>query len=846
MNWLVRTFAGVDAASTPGSSGASSIGAWQLEFTYALATWQWALVIIGAILAAWWCYRGLKGTWWLRTIAASLRALVLMLLALLLTGPKLVLSKESIEKDWVVALVDRSGSMQLRDVLEPGTSQPLSRDEQLRASWNAQSPLWNQLESSRVFSVLGFDGAVYPLMQPSAPAPATTSPSIDPLTAPAASSDSMSRWLATSWPAPTGVASDLPGAIEGALERASARPLAGIILFSDGQSSRAVPRSLIRTLQSQRVSVFVVSLGSEDAVSDLAVASLRHPSSAFAGDPVPVQVRVSRLGPTSLKATGRLQLIDRTTQTVLSEQTVAFEPIPEQASATSTPQELSVTLTAAPPKGATAADWQVAIIPEQRDLSSTNNARDLRMSVVDRPMRVLMIDGLPRWEYRFLKNILSREASLEFAAFILAPGRRFLQEGSEQVLSVPTTPEEWRKFDVIMLGDVLPSNLSQAQQEQLVDRVARGGAGLLWIGGEGAVPAAYRGTPLASLLPMNLTDEGTLVSKVQSDVTLRPTPLAEQLGVLRLLDEKRDGSFWPPAVSDPQSGWSRLRWMQAFAPDQLKPATEILALGIPVDNSSGNIAPLPAVMTMRYGAGRIVYVATDEIWRWRFGRGEELPEKFYLQLIRLLGRESVSRADQPAVLSFSPASSGVNQPVRVQLELIDQQSIERYTQLRQSGSGELSVKLSLAPPTPATAPSTTIDVPLRLEEDQIATSSTGSRVLLVGSFIPPQAGIWTAEASGMDFSGQAVTGRIEVQRLETELARPQTDHALLADLARQTGGAVLAPGELAKLAELLPRREVRTLGIAREITLWDRWYWLAIIISLLTAEWLVRRGLRLV
>jgi hypothetical protein len=69
---------------------------------------------------------------------------------------------------------------------------------------------------------------------------------------------------------------------------------------------------------------------------------------------------------------------------------------------------------------------------------------------------------------------------------------------------------------------------------------------------------------------------------------------------------------------------------------------------------------------------------------------------------------------------------------------------------------------------------------------------------------------------------------------------------LLADLARQTGGAIIMPDELSKLAEMLPRREVRTLGIAREITLWDRWYWLAIVITLLSAEWLVRRGLRLV
>lgn len=835
MNWLVRTFAGVEPS-------ANADATWQLEFAHALATWQWTLVVVGAVAAAWWCYRGLKGAWWLRSIAAGLRALVLILLAVLVTGPKLVLSKESIEKDWVLALVDRSGSMQLRDVLEPGAAQPLSRDEQLRKAWEGSGQLWNSLNDGRVFSVLGFDASVYPMMAQSANPPSGTAPPPSP---PQSATPQDTRWITTNWPAPAGTASDLPGAIEGALERASARPVAGLVIFSDGQSSRTVPRALVRTLQSQRVSIFAVPLGSEDAVSDLAVASVRYPSSAFAGDPVPVQVKISRLGPTGLAASGRVQLIDRSNQQVLAEQAVRFE----QTADASGNQEQTLTLTAAPPpgQGTTSVNWQVTIIPDQRDLSASNNTRDLQMSVVNRPMRVLMIDGLPRWEYRFLKNILSREASLEFAAFILAPGRRFLQEGSEQVLSVPTSPEEWRRFDVIMLGDVLPTNLSAQQQEQLVERVARGGAGLLWIGGEGAVPSAYRGTPLASLLPMNLTEDSSVVSIAAGDVTLRPTPLAEQLGVLRLLEEKQEGSFWPAAVSDPQSGWSRLRWMQAFAPDQLKPATEVLALGLPVENASGNIAPLPAVMTMRYGAGRVVYVATDEIWRWRFGRGEELPEKFYLQLIRLLGRESVSRADQPALLSFAPASSGVNQPVRVQLELIDQQSIERFGQLRQAGTGELSVKMSLLPAgTESSTATQSTDVPLRLEDGELAASPSGSRVLLVGSFVPPQAGTWSGEASGMDFGGQSITGRLEVQRLESELARPQTDHVLLADLARQTGGAVVMPDELGKLAELLPRREVRTLGIAREVTLWDRWYWLVLVIVLLTGEWLVRRGLRLI
>src|SRR3954470_3870801 len=109
--------------------------------------------------------------------------------------------------------------------------------------------------------------------------------------------------------------------------------------------------------------------------------------------------------------------------------------------------------------------------------------------------------------------------------------------------------------------------------------------------------------------------------------------------------------------------------MQRLEPGTLKPAAEALAFAAPVE---GTGTPTPAVVTMRFGAGRIIYVATDEVWRYRFGKGEDLPERFYMQLIRLLGRESVARAGKPAVMSLTPKDPDVGSAVRVGVELIDQ------------------------------------------------------------------------------------------------------------------------------------------------------------------------------
>ncbi|MBK7405797.1 MAG: hypothetical protein IPJ41_14545 [Phycisphaerales bacterium] len=83
-----------------------------------------------------------------------------------------------------------------------------------------------------------------------------------------------------------------------------------------------------------------------------------------------------------------------------------------------------------------------------------------------------------------------------------------------------------------------------------------------------------------------------------------------------------------------------------------------------VFQSSGG-DPSPTVVTMRFGAGRVVFVGSDELWRWRYGRGEALPERFYLPLVRLAGRGSLARAGRPVVLEAAPATIGVETPVRI-------------------------------------------------------------------------------------------------------------------------------------------------------------------------------------
>lgn len=781
----------------------------RFAFAMELAPWEWASVAVACAIAAWWCYRKLEGPNWARATLGVVRTLTLLLLVFLACGPKLTRPNETVERDWVLFLVDRSSSLRIADAEVDGTR--TGRDAQLRSFLARSAPSLQRLASEKNVTWLGFDSGTYELRAPQAGSSVSSPVVLD---------------------APVGRRSDLGAAVEAGLARLAARPISGIVVFSDGRSSDQLPRPLLRRLAAERIPVMTVALGSSEPLSDIAVRSAQGPGVAFVNDNVPIEVELERTGALGKPARTAVELVDTLTGAVLLRRDADWPAAaPGEAD-----QRQRLTLAGT---GAAAGNsrWVVRLVTETPDLVPDNNEQAVSIDLVDRPLHVLYLDGYPRWEYRYIKNLLSREKSVQFAAMLLASGRRYLTEGSLAIDSLPNSPAEWERFDVLVMGDVRPEVFTPEQLAQIKQRVAVGGAGLIWIGGESATPTAWRGTPLADLLPIALGPSDT-IRPWDTDVTLAPTPLADRLGVMRLTQlPQEDGSFWPKFVSDPALGWTRLRWVQRIDPSQLKPAAEALAIARPTD-ASPTALPTPAVITMRFGAGRSLYVATDEIWRWRYGRGEDLPEKFWLQMVRLLGRESVARSGRPAILEVAPARSEVAKPVRITLELQDQALLDaapasvnvRITKIGETGA-------EAASPTPAAGGA---ELTLRP-----ALGEAGGRRNFVGVWIPQATGRYRVTATDALLTSANLSTEAEVWLADDELRRPETDHALLAQISRETGGTALRGEELAKLDRLLPKREIRVALAPDEQTLWDAPASLLLLLVLLTMEWVGRRLIRL-
>ena len=794
MNELLNAMFGLD----PIAFGDEGV---RFEFARAIPAWGWALIALGAAALGAAGYARLLGDRRARLALATVRTLALLLIAVLAAGPQLVRQSTTTEEDAVIVLADRSASMAVAD----GSAAGRTRDEHLKDTIRAASETWQEIAADKRLLWYGFDAAAYRLDVP---------PEED-------------QEGAT--PSPTlgdaeGDATRLGSAIARVLDQQAGRPVSGVLVLSDGGSSDRATAVVSERLAAERVPVFTVPFGSPDPVPDVSVARVETPRRVFPRDRVPIRVTLehSGLADDAQRAAGpgRLELIDERTGRVLQSREIA----PEDRDA----DEPMVLFARADEPGEQ--PWSVRFRPAGPDLLQENNRRQAPVIAVDRDIRVLYIDGYPRWEQRYLKTLLIREQSTDVTAVLLAANRRYQQDGNTTIDRLPTSPEEWAEFDLVILGDVRGQLFGSAQLLGLRSHVSQRGAGLLWLAGPASVPQSWHGTDLGDLLPLRASETGSAgvappaPPTFDEDVVLRPTEAARRLGLLSV-DAQGDAAL-PPAIFNPGLGWPRLRWAQRLEAERLKPAVAVLARALPATQPEASQAS-PLVLSMRFGAGQLAYVGTDDLWRWRYGRGEVLYERFWIPLVRSLGRSALERGEAGVSLVARPSEATIGQTVTPRLELFDPALIEIL-------GDRIAARVETEEGEPLTN--------LTLSRDPTA---AGTRVAYTAAWTPADAGRYMIRTDEPALAQADPAAAVTVVRPNDERRRPQANHALLRGLADSSDGLVLNPDELQTLPGLLPNRSRVSAGPREVATLWDRPWALALVVLLLAGEWVGRRLIRL-
>jgi uncharacterized membrane protein len=625
-----------------------------------------------------------------------------------------------------------------------------------------------------------------------------------------------------------GRASDIGVALRTIAERYRGRPVAGVLLMTDGNATDMAEQFYDL---SGVPPVYPVVIGGRRPLKDISLTNVSVSQTSFEDAPVMIQADVEasgyagktiavdllensgkvverqtlKISKNDEKQVFRFRLRPDKTGVLFYHLNVAEEISPGYGGLRPEEQDRLPTL-----RSSTAAAGGSDQLEAPSEATLVNNKRTL---VVDRgkgPYRILYVTGRPNWEYKFLRRAISEDEQVQLVGLLRVARREPKydwrgragevsnplyrgfdnkdQEQTEQydqpVLvrlntrdeaelrdGFPKTREELFGYHAVILDDIEAEFFSHDQMELLQEFVAKRGGGFLMLGGkESFKQGSFHRTPIVHILPVYLDR------------------LARQETVTRAyLNLTREGWLqpWARLCDNEQDELQRLLEMPAFrvlnCVRAVKPGARVLAT---VGDDPAQ--QLPALVVHRYGNGRAAALTIGDIWRWGLKQNQMRDDmnRFWRQTLRWLV------ADVPNRISFQAAHKRdqVNQPVVFQV---------RVRKKNFEPMDNVSIAIEVRDPEAQK---------LQLTAEPVLTESG----LFEATYIPRYNGSYFAtavvnDANGLEV-GEAKTGwAVDLEAHEFRSIR--TNRPLLERIARQTGGQVIELNALDDFVRSLPSRD---------------------------------------
>jgi uncharacterized membrane protein len=607
---------------------------------------------------------------------------------------------------------------------------------------------------------------------------------------------------------PTGQNTQVGKSIRAVLDDLQGQRLAGVVVLTDGRDTPAQPiAATLAQLQDSGVKVYPVMVGSEDMPTNVAIQSVFAQDSAFKDDIVNVRVQVRGSGFSAGK-TVLLQLKDKKTGAQMSgpdgkpvEQSIVLDAdAPVEAELQIKPTEVGVL------------DLVVEAVKQTGEIDDEDNTREIQIAVLDAKINVLYVDGYPRWEYRYIKNEMIRDATVDISCLLTSADPSFKQEGDKPITRFPESIEEMMEYDVVLFGDVDPRQFSDAQLQLVHDFVAKRGGGFGMVAGPRWSPQSFKGTPIESIIPVNvakvLAEDGTTTITQGFRLALTKDGLTSP--IFRFFTDKAQNEKYL------REDLQFIFWYCRGA--IVKAGVGEVYAEHPTDTGpDGRKAPI--LVLGRFGAGRTLFSAIDDSWRWRYYTGESIFDIYWVQQLRYLAL-SKKLGQRRFTLTTAKPIYELGQQVRVTLRVLDPQLLQQLPdQIRvdiQDGTGRVIRQESL----------------VRQE---------GSADMYVLSFAADQIGKFIVKLPSIAGGADALELPVEVSVPRLELVQPQVDRVSLARIAAETRGQVI---ELRRAAQVLPTlipSAAKVIPIESGQPLWDAPLAMVLFVFLITTEWLLRK-----
>ncbi len=748
LSWLL----GIDRGEIADGAGV------RLKFAALWPTW---VILVFAAAAIWlvaWLYSREKGTATRRrkVALAVLRCLLIGLVLLVLFKPILSVEKSEFKEAYVVALLDDSLSMRLRDrygdaKLRAALARVAALDE-AKLDEASRADLVNGVLANTALDLLGRIGRDCKLRV------ATFAGDVRGVDAqawkPKAPGDVPK--LVT----PQGDRTLLGSALRELADGLRGHRIAAAIAFTDGRTQDVEPTALevakrLAAIHGESFPVFTVGVGAIEEAKDIEVVKILAPTAVKKDDQVTFNAVIAAKGfegevDVLLKADGKLVRTVRTRLEGGEPQTVAIRYTPDAAGTFR---------------------FTVEVPPEQGELSTENNVAQHVLTVKDARTKVLFVAGQPSYFYRFLKNTLVVDKSILLSCWLQTADSDFIQEGSRRITHYPETRQELFEFDVVIFSDVDPTALRPEQFADLRAFVGQFGGGFIFVAGAFHPPEAWKGTPVEELLPIatgGVTATGDLLASrtLKEAFRARLTEQGRTHGIAQLADTPEESQkIW--------EGFPGTYWYHPVS--RAKPGGVVLAEH-PYDRDERG--PMPLIVVGRYDPGRTLYCGLDGTWRWRFWVGDVHFGRFWVQAINYVGTYRILGGSRRIQLATDKRSYALGERVVVQAQCLD----DAFRPLQAEG---VEAKLE-----PAGAPAQTV---------RLLPSRQGQGIF-EGSFVAARPGSTVLSvALGTEQESQS----FDVHLPDTEFEHPTMDARTLREIAEATRGAFLRLDEAERLPGLI-------------------------------------------
>jgi hypothetical protein len=648
---------------------------------------------------------------------------------------------------------------------------------------------------------------------------------------------------------PVGDNSRLGTAVRQVIDHYNGSGLSSVIMFTDGVTTRDETLSQAADYAAQKgIPLFFIGVGDENELRDLKLHDLNVDDPIYIGDNAVFEVRLTGQGYKDLTVPVLLKLRDKNGK----EREVARE----MAKVDPAGKAVKIKLRHQP-KEVGRKKYIVEVEPpkleaNEKPIPPANLRLETAIEVIDTKLiKVLYVEGQPRYEFRYLKFLLEREApdekqkkkkSIELKVLLLDADEEFAAQDKTALKHFPPLLEDLNQYDVLILGDCDPKH--KKLKNHLKDivayvngvnekgvKAAKPGGGLLFIAGAFHNPHRYKGEPLEKVLPVEPTQD-QMPPEVPRVDRMRPklTPAGRMHPIFR----------FGPDEGENLAIWQRLTPMYWFSSKyRPKPLAEVLAVheGENADfkdpNSDGKH---PLVVQQFAGSGRSMFFGFDETWRWRKGDDESKFNNFWIQTMRYLSRGRSMRTELKldrqtpyqvgekikVTVRFPENSPGAGNPLGPKVDVTTKVKVivEHTASEGKESEPPRTIELAKAEGSWGTYQGTW---------DQTREGKLRFRLTL-------------PDVSATQPDGEKPSAEAIVELPPGELDKLRMDYQEMTKAAAATNGEFFTLANADKVLEVIPPGG-RTLfsSPVPPTLLWNQWWVLVLIVLLITSEWVLRK-----